>query len=38
MEQAFKKPYPNVEHKCTMMKDNEQIIKSLKKKIHMGKT
>jgi hypothetical protein len=31
MEEAFNKPYPSVECKCTTMKEIEQIIKSLKK-------
>jgi len=32
MEQAFNKPYPSMECKCTTMKEIEQIIKSLKTK------
>ena len=32
MEQAFTKPYPSMECKCTTTKDTEQIIKSLKTK------
>jgi len=31
MEQAFTKPYPNMECKCTTTKEIEQIIKSIKK-------
>jgi hypothetical protein len=33
MEQAFNKPYPSIECKCTTTKEIEQIIKSLKKKL-----
>jgi len=36
MEQAFNKPYPSMEHKCTTMKEIEQIIKSLKTKNSHG--
>jgi len=32
MEQAFNKPYPNMENKCTSIKEIEQILKSLKTK------
>ena len=32
MEQAFNKPYPSMECKCTTIKEIEQIIKSLKTK------
>jgi hypothetical protein len=31
MEQAFNKPYPSMERKCTTTKEIERIIKSLKK-------
>jgi hypothetical protein len=37
MEQAFNKPYPSMECKCTT-KEIGQIIKSLKKKTPMGTT
>jgi len=36
MEQAFNKPYPSTECKCTKMKETEQIIKSLKTKNSYG--
>ena len=36
MEQAFNKPYPSMECKCTTMKEIEQIIKSLKTKNSYG--
>jgi hypothetical protein len=36
MEQAFNKPYPNMECKCTTTKEIEQIIKSLKTKYSYG--
>ena len=36
MEQAFNKPYPDMKCKCTMMKEIEQIIKSLKTKNSYG--
>jgi hypothetical protein len=36
MEQAFNKPYPSMECKCTRTKDIEQIIKSLKTKNSYG--
>ena len=32
MEQAFNKPYPSMEYKCTTAKEIEQIIKFIKKK------
>ena len=32
MEQAFNKPYPNMECNCTTVKEIEKIIKSLKSK------
>jgi len=32
MEQAFNKPYPSMERKCTTMKKIGQIIKSLRTK------
>ena len=32
MEQAFNKPYPSMEYKCTTTKEIERIIKSLKTK------
>jgi len=32
MDQACNKPYPSMEYKCTMTKEIEQIIKSLKTK------
>jgi len=32
MEQAFTKPYPSTECKCTTTKEVERIIKSLKRK------
>ena len=34
--QAFYKPYPSTEYKCTTTKEIEQIIKPLKQKTHMG--
>ena len=36
MEQAFNKPYPSMECKCTTMKEIEKIIKSLKTKNSYG--
>jgi len=36
MEQAFNKPYPSMEHKCTSTKEIERIIKSLKTKNSYG--
>jgi hypothetical protein len=36
MEQAFTKPYPSMECKCTTTKEIEQIIKSLKTKNSYG--
>jgi len=36
MEQAFNKPYPSMEFKCTTTKEIGQIIKSLKTKISYG--
>ena len=36
MEQAFNKPYPSMECKCTTTKEIEQIIKSLKTKNSYG--
>ena len=36
MEQAFNKPYPNMECNCTTVKEIEQIIKSLKSKTSQG--
>jgi len=36
MEQAFNKPYPNMECNCTTVKEIEQIIKSLKSKNSHG--
>jgi len=36
MEQAFIKPYPSMECKCTTMKETEQIIKPLKTKNSYG--
>jgi len=36
MEQAFNKPYPDMKRKCTMTKEIEQIVKSLKMKISYG--
>jgi len=36
MEQAFNKPYPSMECKCTTMKEIEEIIKSLKTKNKYG--
>ena len=36
MEQAFNKPYPNMESKCTSTKEIERIIKSLKTKNSYG--
>jgi len=36
MEQAFNKPYPSMECKCTTMKEIEHIIKSLKTKNSYG--
>ena len=39
MEQAFNKPHPSMDCKCTTTKEIEQIIKYLKtKKTHMGTT
>ena len=39
MEQAFNKPYPNMENKCTPTKEIEQIIKLNKlQKTLMGTT
>jgi len=35
MEQAFTKPYPSMECKCTTTKEIERIIKSLKN-THVG--
>ena len=36
MEQAFTKPYPSKERKCTTAKEFERIIKSLKTKNSYG--
>ena len=36
VEQAFNKPYPNMECNCTRVKEIEQIIKSLKSKTSQG--
>jgi hypothetical protein len=36
MEQAFNLPYPNMNCKCTTIKETEQIIKSLKSKNSYG--
>ena len=36
MEQAFNKPYPSMEYKCTTAKEIEQIIKFIKKKNSYG--
>jgi len=36
MDQAFNKPYPSMECKCTATKEIEEIIKSLKTKNHTG--
>jgi hypothetical protein len=36
MEEDFTKPYTSMECKCTTTKEVEQIIKSLKQKIHIG--
>jgi len=36
MEQAFNKPYPSMECKCTTTKEIERIIKSLKTKNSYG--
>jgi hypothetical protein len=36
MEQAFTKPYPGIERKCTTTKETERIIKSLETKKSYG--
>ena len=38
IEQAFNKPYPSMECKCTTTKEIGQIIKSSKQKTHAGMT
>ena len=36
MEQAFNKPYPSMEYKCTTTKETEQITKLIKTKNSYG--